>query len=170
MATIVFSKVGFSVWFAIGSTSLISSAMPCSSAGWKCSSLILSNGGRLNGSLLSVRSGLAAAAVTSGFLLVSLGDEDGEGFAARQGGIMAQPKRTTLRQAKRTRTEANDGLRFCIDFEMRIGRSLRGREADRSLKQSRLEAQAAVGTPPAKQDADKPHVAIVFSIVLHEPI
>ena len=46
-ATIVFSKVGFSVCFAIASASFSSSAIPCSSAGWKCSSLILSKGGNL---------------------------------------------------------------------------------------------------------------------------
>src|SRR5882724_7946465 len=126
MATIVFSKVGFSVWFAIGSTSLISSAMPCSSAGWKCSSLILSNGGRLKGSLLSVRSGLAVAAVTSVFLPVSFGDDDGEGLAARQGVMMAQPRRSALTQVKRKRPEADDEFRFCIDFERRVGQFASG--------------------------------------------
>src|ERR1041385_6117193 len=126
MATIVFSKVGFSVWFAIASFSFRSSAIPCSSAGWKCSSLILSNGGRLKGSLLSVRSGLAAVAVTSGFLLVSLGDDDGEGFAARQGVMIAQPRKSALTQAKRTRPEADDELELCIGFERRIGQFASG--------------------------------------------
>src|ERR1051326_7573927 len=110
-ATIVFSKVGFSVCFAIASTSLSSSAIPCSSAGWKCSSLILSNGGRLKGSLLSARSGLSAAAVTAGFFLSGLGDDDGEGLAARQGVISAQPSRNTETEAKRTKADATEEWR-----------------------------------------------------------
>jgi hypothetical protein len=53
--------------------------------------------------------------------------------------------------------------------------SLRGREADRSFKQSHLEAQAVAGahfgTRPARKDAGKtkPHVDFL-SYVLHEPI
>src|SRR2546423_13292834 len=93
MATTVFSKVGFSVWFAIASTSLISSPIPCSSAGWKCSSLILSNGGRLNGSLLSMRSGLAGGGGPPGvFLGFFLGGGGGGVSGPAGGGEGGTPK------------------------------------------------------------------------------
>jgi hypothetical protein len=46
IATIVFSKVGGAGFFAIASICLRCAAMPASSAGLKCSSLILSKGGR----------------------------------------------------------------------------------------------------------------------------
>src|SRR3954465_13030899 len=103
-ATTVFSKCALPVWFAIASVSFSSSAIPCSSAGWKCSSLILSNGGRLEGSVPSGRKGLPA---TSGFFVAESGDGDGEGLAARQGVMSAEPKRRTVKQEKRTRPEVD---------------------------------------------------------------
>src|SRR5207302_7417177 len=108
-ATTVFSQVGFSVCFAMASASFSSSAIPCSSAGWKCSSLILSNGGKLKGSLLSLRSGLLA--VTSAGFLVGLSEDDGEGLAARQGVISTKPATRPERMAIRKIPEAEDRLR-----------------------------------------------------------
>src|SRR5205085_4735450 len=108
----VFSKVGLSGSFAIASASFSSSAIPCSSAGWKCSSLFLSNDGKLKGSLLSLRSGLLA--VTSAGFLVGLGEDDGEGLAARQGVISAKPATTAERMAIRKIPEAENRLRSCI--------------------------------------------------------
>jgi len=97
-----------------------------------------------------------AAAVTSGFLLVSLGDDDGDGFAARQGVTIAQPRRSALRQAKRRRPEADDGLRFCMDFERRVGQSASGPlKRTVHLSNRAAERKRRLGTGPAKQKAAK---------------